>query len=157
MKSEPHKVFQQYLESEGLKLTKQRTGILDYLLQAQDHVTPERIYRDLSAKDSTLGRATVFRTLHLLEEAGFAGKILFPDGTHGFEHKFARPHHDHMICVDCREVIEFSNATIERLQEQISREFQFTPLWHHHEIFGRCRKCSRGRPKMKTDTESQLA
>ena len=141
MKSQPHEVFRQYLESQGLKLTKQRTEILDYLLRARDHATPERIHADLRAQDPLLGRATVFRTLHLLEKAGFAGKILFPDGSHGYEHKFARPHHDHMICVECRDVIEFSNATIERLQDQISRQFQFTPLWHRHEIFGRCRKC----------------
>lgn len=142
MKTSPQKVFQQYLEAQGLKLTKQRTSILEYLLRAQNHSTPERIYRDLSAQDATLGRATVFRTLHLLERAGFVGKILFADGSHGYEHKFARPHHDHMVCVDCKQVIEFTNPTIEKLQDQISREFQFTPLWHTHEIFGRCRKCS---------------
>ncbi len=142
MKSNPQKVFQQYLESKGLKLTRQRTQILELLLEAQTHVTPEQIYRALGAKDASLGRATVFRTLHLLEEAGFVSKIHFPDGTSGYEHKFSRPHHDHMICVDCRDVIEFSNATIERLQERLSREFEFTPLWHRHEIFGRCKKCS---------------
>lgn len=142
MKSNPQKVFQQYLESKGLKLTKQRTGILEYLLRAKDHATPEQIYRDLNQKDASLGRATVFRTLHLLEEAGFVGKILFANGRHGYEHQFSRPHHDHMICVDCQEVIEFSNATIERLQEQISRQFGFAPLWHRHEIFGKCRKCA---------------
>ncbi len=142
MKTTPQKTFEQYLGAQGLKLTKQRTAILEYLLQAQDHSTPERIYRGLSARDATLGRATVFRTLHLLERAGFAGKISFPDGSHGYEHKFARPHHDHMVCVDCKQVIEFSNATIEKLQDQITREFQFTPLWHTHEIFGRCRKCA---------------
>ena len=143
MKSNPQKVFRQYLESKGLKLTKQRTEILGYLLRANEHATPEQIYRSLGARDSTLGRATVFRTLHLLEEAGFVGKILFSDGRSGYEHKFSRPHHDHMICIECRDVIEFSNATIERLQEQIGQQFEFTALWHRHEIFGRCRKCSR--------------
>lgn len=143
MKSEPQKVFQQYLESQGLKLTKQRQEILDFLLQAKIHVTPEQLYRKLNEKASSLGRATVFRTLHLMEKAGFVDKIQFPDGRQGYEHKFSRPHHDHMICIECSDVIEFSNATIERLQEQISRHFQFTPLWHRHEIFGRCRKCRR--------------
>ena len=142
MKSDPHKVFQQHLATQGLKLTKQRVEILDYLLKARLHVTPEKIYRDLGEKDSSLGRATVFRTLHLLEKAGFVDKIHFPDGRQGYEHKFSRPHHDHMICIVCSDVIEFSNATIERLQDQISKSFQFTPIWHRHEIFGRCRKCA---------------
>ncbi len=142
MKANPQLVFRQYLESKGLKLTKQRTAILEYLLQAQEHASPEEIYRSLSAKDATLGRATVFRTLSLLEKGGFVSKIMFSDGKSGYEHQFSRPHHDHMICIDCRDVIEFSNATIERLQSQISKELEFTPLWHRHEIFGRCRKCS---------------
>ncbi len=146
MKSDPQKVFQQYLSTQGLKGTKQRMEILDYLLNARLHVTPEKIYRDLGLKDSSLGRATVFRTLHLLEQAGFVDKISFPDGRQGYEHKFARPHHDHMICVECSDVIEFSNPTIERLQDQISKNFQFTPLWHRHEIFGRCKKCARKEP-----------
>lgn len=141
MKSDPQMVFQQLLESKGLKFTKQRREILDFLLKTRKHVTPEEIYRDLNRSDPSLGRATVFRTLHLLEDSGFANKISFPDGRHGYEHNFSRPHHDHMICVQCSGVIEFSNSTIERLQDEISRRYQFTPLWHRHEIFGRCRKC----------------
>lgn len=142
MRQHPQKVFRQFLESKGLKFTKQRGEILDYLLGARKHATPEEIYRDLSREDSALGRATVFRTLHLLEGAGFADKINFADGGHGYEHKFAKPHHDHMICVECKGVIEFSSATIERIQSRIARGCHFTPLWHRHEIFGRCRRCS---------------
>jgi Fur family ferric uptake transcriptional regulator len=46
-----------------------------------------------------------------------------------------------MICVSCSEVIEFSNAVIEKTQNRITREFDFEPLWHRHEIFGKCREC----------------
>ena len=149
LKADPQKLFQQILESKGLKFTKQRGEILDYLLKAKKHLTPEEIYRDLNREDPSLGRATIFRTLHLLEDSGFANKISFPDGRQGYEHKFAKPHHDHMICIECSDVIEFSNATIERLQNQISRGFQFTPLWHRHEIFGKCRKCKDDKPHKK--------
>ena len=142
MQFNPDSVFRQFLESKKLKYTHQRALILNYLIKSKKHVTPEEIYRALTKKDNTLGRATVFRTLHLLEDAGFADKIFFPDGKHGYEHKFSRPHHDHMICVDCKAVIEFSNPTIERLQDEISKRFRFHPLWHRHEIFGRCRKCA---------------
>ena len=141
MKTEPQKVFQQALESKGLKVTKQRREILEYLLQSKKHATAEEIYRDLNRKDPSLGRATVFRTLNLLEDAGFADKISFPDGRQGYEHKFARPHHDHMICVQCSSVIEFSDSTIERIQDRIAKDHGFDLLWHRHEIFGKCKKC----------------
>ncbi len=141
MKINPHQVFQQLLESKGLKITQQRREILNVLLKAEKHVTAEEIYRDLTKKDSSIGRATVFRTLRLLEDAGFADKIQFPDGKQAYEHKFSRPHHDHMICVECSDVIEFSNSTIEKIQNELSKKFHFRPLWHRHEIFGRCKKC----------------
>lgn len=141
MEPNPQKVFEQILNSKGLKFTKQRREILDYLLRTKKHVSPEEIYRDLNKKDPSLGRATVFRTLNILEDAGFADKISFVDGKHGYEPKFGRPHHDHMICVECSNVIEFSNSTIERIQDQIAAQYHFKPLWHRHEIFGRCKKC----------------
>ena len=140
---EPKIIFQDLLERRGLKVTKQRMSVLDYLLKTEKHVTAEEIYRDLNGVDRSLGRATVFRTLHLMEDAGFVDKIHFADGRQAYEHKFSRPHHDHMICVDCHAVIEFSHPTIERLQNQITRNFKFQPLWHHHEIFGKCKNCQR--------------
>jgi Fur family ferric uptake transcriptional regulator len=145
MKTEPQKVLQQFLESKGLKFTKQRQEILAYLLKTTKHATAEQIYRDLNKQDPSLGRATVFRTLNLLEGSGFVDKISFPDGRQGYEHKFSRPHHDHLICVECSEVIEFSNPVIERLQDRIAREYDFELSWHRHEMFGRCPKCRKNR------------
>ncbi len=141
MKPEPQKAFKEALEAKGLKFTKQRAEILDHLLKAKDHLTPEEIYRELNEKDPSLGRATVFRTLHVLEDAGLADKIMLANGRNAYEHKFAKPHHDHLICVGCNQVIEFTNKTIEDIQDKITRSFGFTPLWHRHEIFGKCRKC----------------
>jgi Fur family ferric uptake transcriptional regulator len=145
LKLDPQKVFRELLESKGFKYTQQRKEILDYLLESKKHVTPEELYRQLNRKDPSLGRATVFRTLHLLEEAGFVNTIQFASGRKAYEHKFARPHHDHLICVDCSEVIEFSNETIERIQDRITAKFHFEPLWHQHQIFGKCEKCQKVR------------
>ncbi len=141
MKSESQKAFKAALDSKGLKFTKQRSEILDYLVKAKDHLTPEAIYRELNKKDPSLGRATVFRTLRILEDAGLADKIMLANGRNAYEHKFAKPHHDHLICVGCSRIIEFTNETIENTQNKITSGFGFTPLWHRHEIFGRCRKC----------------
>lgn len=139
--TKPQKAFRELLESKGLKFTKQRKEILDYLLEVKNHLTPEQIYRDLSGRDPSLGRATVFRTLHLLEDGGFADKIIFADGRQAYEPKFAKPHHDHMICIRCKEVIEFCHPTIEKLQGKICAQSGFKPVWHRHEIFGECKKC----------------
>ena len=137
----PQKTFEALLASKGLKMTKQRQAILDYLLNSDEHLTPEELYRNLNKTDDTLGRATVFRTLHLLEDGGFVNKINLANGRQAYEHQFSKPHHDHMICTQCSAVIEFCNPTIERLQSKITKKFGFAALWHRHEIFGKCKKC----------------
>lgn len=134
-------VLRDYLKKNGLKDTAQREVILNHLLAAEKHMAPEEIYQALRRKDPRLGRATVFRTLKMLEACGLATKVTFADGRHKFEARKGRAHHDHMICVECGAVLEFVSDSIERTQEQVARRNDFKILWHRHEIFGRCRDC----------------
>ncbi|MGQ0645730.1 MAG: Fur family transcriptional regulator [Elusimicrobiota bacterium] len=137
-------VFQAYVHKHGLKDTAQREEVLAYLLKAGKHMSPEEIYMALRQRGHRLGRATVFRTLKLLEECGLAAHITSADGTRRFEAMHGRPHHDHMICVQCGDVLEFSSPAVERIQERIAREAGFKTLWHRHEVFGRCKSCENG-------------
>jgi Fur family transcriptional regulator, ferric uptake regulator len=137
-------IFRDYLQKHGLKGTSQREEILNFLLKAEEHLSPEEIYQSLRRKDPRLGRATVFRTLKLLEECGLASSVTFADGRHKYERKHGRPHHDHMICVNCGKTLEFSSPAIERIQDQVARRNRFKILWHRHEIFGRCAACENG-------------
>src|SRR5688572_31592777 len=72
-------VFSEYLASHGLRLTRQRLRILDFLLEANRHVSVEDIYQSL--KKHGLGRATVFRTLKMLEECRLASHVTEAGGT----------------------------------------------------------------------------
>lgn len=139
-------LFRSYLKRQGLKHTPQREEILAYLLKAEKHLSPEEIYQSLRERDPRLGRATVFRTLKLLEKGGLASHVTFADGRQKFERAHGRPHHDHMICIECGDALEFSSPAVERLQERIARRSGFHILWHRHEIFGRCRACEK-RPR----------
>jgi Fur family transcriptional regulator, ferric uptake regulator len=138
-------VLRDYLKKNGLKDTSQREEILNHLLAAEKHMAPEEIYETLRRKDPRLGRATVFRTLKMLEACGLATKVTFADGRHKFEACKGRAHHDHMICVECGAVIEFVNESIEKTQDKVARDHGFKILWHRHEIFGRCPDCEAGR------------
>lgn len=141
-------ILRNHIKEHGLKGTSQREEILVHLLGAKDHLSPEEIYEAIRRKDPKIGRATVFRTLKLLEDCRLISKVTFADGRHKYEAVRGRPHHDHMICTDCGQAIEFSNPTLESLQDRIAKEHKFTLLWHRHELFGRCRDCS-GREKRK--------
>ncbi|MBI4055208.1 MAG: transcriptional repressor [Elusimicrobia bacterium] len=133
--------FQQHLEKKRLRLTHQRAQILDLLLQADRHLSQEEIYRTL--KKYGIGRVTVFRTLKLLEECQLLTEVTTPRGQPRFEIHMERPHHDHLICIECGHILEIRWPELERIQERSCRKVGFLPAWHRHEIFGRCAECVR--------------
>ncbi|MDE2038774.1 MAG: transcriptional repressor [Elusimicrobia bacterium] len=135
--------FRAHLAKNGLRLTEQRRLILDYFLGAERHVSQDEIYTALRPRG--LGRATVFRTLKMLEQAGLVNHLSGSGGIPRFELNLERPHHDHLICVDCGRIQEVSWPKLERIQERSCREAGFTPKWHRHEVFGLCRDCGRRR------------
>jgi len=132
-------VFQRYLSEQDLRLTKQREQILDYLLSAEQHVTQNDVYQALKGRG--IGKVTVFRTLKMLEECRLAERVTSPHGQPKFEIKHERPHHDHLICVECGAIREVQWPEVERIQEKTCKTLHFAPLWHRHEIFGRCQNC----------------
>jgi Fur family ferric uptake transcriptional regulator len=133
--------FTAHLAKNGLRLTHQRRRILDYFLESDRHLSQEEIY--LALRKHGLGRATVFRTLKMLEEAKLVNHVVGSDGTPRFEVNVERPHHDHLICVDCGRIQEVRWPKLEAIQDEACRKIGFTPKWHRHEVFGRCRDCSR--------------
>ncbi|MBL8023002.1 MAG: transcriptional repressor [Elusimicrobia bacterium] len=139
---DPFLLLRQSIQARGLRETSQREGVLRFLAQAKGHLTLEDIYEALRSRLSGIGRATVFRTVKLLEEIGLVSRVTFADGQARYEYAYGREHHDHMICVDCGKALEFSSPAIERLQTEAARARGFELRWHRHEMFGRCSVCS---------------
>ncbi len=136
-------VFQGQLEQRGLRLTGQRALILDALLTAERHLSLEDLYRELKPKG--IGRATIFRMLKLLEDCRLVERVTPPDGAPRFEVKSERPHHDHLICVECGGITEVRWPEVEKIQERVCRQEGFQVSWHRHEVFGRCGECAKAR------------
>ncbi len=134
-----HEVFQKYLVEKGLRHTHQRQKIVDHLLHADSHLTMKDVY--LALKGQGIGKVTVFRTLKMLEECRLAERVTSPNGQAKFEIKYERPHHDHLICIECGRIKEVQWPEIERIQSKTCKTLNFSPLWHRHEIFGRCESC----------------
>ncbi|MBI3549742.1 MAG: transcriptional repressor [Elusimicrobia bacterium] len=134
-------VFEKHLVKQGLNLTKQRLRILDFLIAAKRHLELDEIY--LALRKHGIGRATVFRSLKLLEECGLVDHVTTTKGASRFEIKLERPHHDHLICVECGNIQEVRWPQLEKIQEETCRKLGFAPTWHRHEIFGRCRRCAK--------------
>ncbi len=135
------KLFAEYLTSNGLRLTTQRLRILNCFLDAERHLSQEDIYHAL--RGHGLGRATVFRTLRMLEDSHLVNHVIGSAGSPRFEVNRDRPHHDHLICMDCGRIQEVRWPALEDIQEKTCRKIGFTIKWHRHEVFGKCRECAR--------------
>ena len=113
------------LKKAGLKATLPRLKILSVLeLHADLHMSAEDVYRALFASGEEVGLATVYRVLTQFEAAGLVIRHNFAEGHAVFELDSGE-HHDHIVCADCGEVIEFIDATIERRQTQIAKRHGF--------------------------------
>jgi Fur family ferric uptake transcriptional regulator len=135
------KIFISYLEQQQLKNTQQRQIILATFLKIEGHLSAEEFFLLLKRKHPNIGYSTVYRTLKVLVGAGLAREIQFSDGITRFEHKYAHPHHDHLVCLSCGESIEFYHPDIEAMQEKIIEKYQFRAEQHKLEIYGYCKKC----------------
>ncbi|MBK8576207.1 MAG: transcriptional repressor [Elusimicrobia bacterium] len=140
---DPLLLLRQSIKTRGLRETSQREWVLRFLAQAKGHLSQEEIFEGLRSQQAGIGRATVFRTVKLLEEIGLVSRVTFADGQHRYEYAHERQHHDHMICMECGEALEFSSPAIERLQNRVARARGFSVRWHRHEMFGLCSRCAR--------------
>ena len=118
------------LRKAGLKITLPRLKILEILENASNrHPSAEDIYKDLLDSGEEIGLATVYRVLTQFEAAGLVTRHNFEGGHSVFELDDGE-HHDHMVCVETGEVIEFFSEEIERLQHEIAEEHGFELLDH---------------------------
>ncbi len=118
------------LRKAGLKITLPRLKILEILENASNrHLSAEDIYRVLLDSGEEIGLATVYRVLTQFEAAGLVTRHNFEGGHSVFELDDGE-HHDHMVCVETGEVVEFTSDEIERLQHEIAEKHGFELLDH---------------------------
>ena len=134
--------FKNYLLQKGYKNTQQRLHILLAFLEFEGHCAAEELLHAARKRDTSISQATVYRTLKLLGDAGLAREMHFGDGMARFERRLdAEEHHDHLICEHCGLTIEFFSADIERLQEELALQHNFTPTRHRLYLYGLCPAC----------------
>lgn len=127
----------QELRKAGLKVTLPRLKILEILgATGTQHLSAEDIYKKLIADGEDIGLATVYRVLTQFEAAGMITRHNFEGGHSVFEMDEGK-HHDHMVCVESGDVIEFTNPEIERIQQEIAREHNFELIDHNLVLYVR--------------------
>nr|WP_066014565.1 ferric iron uptake transcriptional regulator [Endozoicomonas atrinae] len=130
----------QELRKAGLKVTLPRVKILQILEGAEDkHMSAEDVYKALLEAEEDVGLATVYRVLTQFESAGLVVRHNF-DGGHSVFELSRGEHHDHMVCMETGDVIEFIDEEIEKRQHAIAEEHGFEIVDHNLVIYVRPKK-----------------
>ena len=132
------KKLREILHQKNLRYTPQRQEVWDEICATKEHRDAEDIYNSLRKRQTNVSRATVYRTIDILVKNNLVRRLDLGDGRSRFENKIGIAHHDHIVCLDCRKIVEFMNEEIEEMQEQVAKEMGFEIVRHVHQLFGRC-------------------
>ena len=135
------KLLKDGLKNEGLRYTLQRQIIWDEICKNDDHRDAEEIYFKIKQGGHKVSRATVYRTIDVLVKNNLVRKLELGDGRNRYENKLDSSHHDHIVCIQCGRIDEFMDENIEKLQDEIAKQYQFKIVRHIHQLFGLCRDC----------------
>jgi Fur family transcriptional regulator, ferric uptake regulator len=132
----------QDLRNAGLKVTLPRVKILEILEKqtVEHHFTAEKVYKILLKDNEEIGLATVYRVLTQFEAAGLVTRHHFEGGNSVFELNKGS-HHDHILCVKCGKVDEFTDDVIETRQKEIASQFGYELTDHSLYLYGLCNHC----------------
>ena len=118
------------LKKAGLMVTLPRLRILELLEDGDKaHLSAEEIYRKLIDAGEEVGLATVYRVLTQFEQAGICIRHNFEEG-HAVYELTPSDHHDHMVCLDTGDVIEFTDDIIEERQRILAKERGYEIIDH---------------------------
>jgi Fur family transcriptional regulator, ferric uptake regulator len=133
--------FERFLHGKDLRLTEARAAIVEAALARQGHYPIEELIADLKSRGIRGSKATVYRTLPLLAEAGILEPAIIAGESRSYETTFGRNHHDHLLCGRCGKVIEFEFEAFEILEKEVAARYGFRLHAHHHELLGTCPEC----------------
>ena len=130
------------LREHGMRITKNRTRILDALLQADKPLSLDEIQSRAGLKGSVPDYATVFRVMTLLESLQVAQKVHLNRSCSYYELLDQRQHYDHIICTECGNVtVMVDSCPVEKVQRQIEQQYGYSEIRHSLEFFGKCWRC----------------
>ncbi|MEA2087066.1 MAG: transcriptional repressor [Candidatus Caldatribacteriota bacterium] len=133
--------FEEFLKLKELKYTSERSLILKAIFSFHKHFDVEELFEKLRKQGNNVSRATIYRTIPLLIQSGLITETLHCQDKTSYENVFNKKHHDHLVCTNCGKIIEFYNEKIEKLQEEVCKQHNFTPLEHRLGIKGYCEDC----------------
>jgi Fur family transcriptional regulator, ferric uptake regulator len=138
--SKAPEIFREFLKNEKKhRVTPERFEVLDAVMEYKGHFAADDLFVVLKNAKSRVSRATVYNTLELLVQCGLLTKRNFGDNISHFEFTFRKQSHDHLICVDCGKILEFSSTKLKNIPQEISNELGYEFSSYSFNIFARCK------------------
>ena len=144
------------LRPPGSKRSGKREFILNVFLRHEGHLSADDLVELIHREDGRISRATVYRALQWMVEAGIARKVDFGEGRFRFEHSYRHPRHFHLICKSCSRSSEFLSSDIEALIEEVAAARNFSARQSVLQIYGTCEECRTGRPAPAEPVATEL-
>lgn len=141
MRRGPAAILLRQLDNAGYRLTEPRRAILTIIAGGHERFTSAELLDSVQREASSIGRATVFRTLDLLTAVGILQRVHLDDaGCHSYV-VCGRAHHHHIVCANCNRVMDFEQGEVEALLARLGERHGFKVEGHHLEVYGRCQDC----------------
>jgi Fur family transcriptional regulator, ferric uptake regulator len=144
------------LKPEGGKRSSKREQILNVFLRQEGHLSADDLVDLIRREDQRISRATVYRTLQWMVDAGIARKVDFGEGRFRFEHSYRHPKHYHLICKTCNRSSEFLSSDIEAFVEEVAAARNFAATQSVVQIYGTCEECRTGKRSSGPDGYTEL-
>jgi Fur family ferric uptake transcriptional regulator len=144
------------LRPAGSKRSSKRDSIVNVFLRQEGHISAEDLVDLIRKQDTRISRATIYRTLQWMVEAGIARKVDFGEGRFRFEHSYRHPRHFHLICKSCSRSSEFLSSDIEALIEEVATARNFAPRQSVVQIYGTCEDCQSGRAPTSSEGTTEM-
>jgi len=140
--SERFERLQEKIRDKGHRMTPQRLAILKILAESEGHPSAEMIYERIKSEYPVTSFATVYKTIALVKALGEVLELEFSHDSNRYDGKKPYPH-PHLICVECKKIIDPDLETLDHLQKEISSQTGFKVVNHRLDFFGICPECQK--------------
>jgi len=131
------------LDRAGYRLTEPRLALAALIADLDGHFTAAELVAAARSRRLGVGRATVFRTLEVLEEIGAVERLDLPSGEHAYV-GCEPAHHHHVVCSRCGRTSEIDDAGLRTVVREVARQTGYRVDEHRLELFGWCPACLAG-------------
>lgn len=138
---EPLKKFESFLKENKSRITSQKKEIAKHIFSTTDHFEVEEFIEQIRKKNTSISRATFYRTIKQLLDAGLIQKIRTRDGKIYYEQSSTQQQHAHIICNQCGKLFELKDKRIDEVIKSYCKSIDFVAEYQSIHIYGICKDC----------------